>query len=100
MTGTSGFIGSHVVDQALAAGYKVRATSRSAETDAWLVDHFNKKWGSGSVDIVEVEDMEAEGAFNDVVKGTYGPLQDAALKYMSLTDILKVPLASFIWHMT
>lgn len=75
MTGASGFIASHVVDQALAVGYKVRATTRSAETDAWLVDHFNKNWGSGSVDIVEVADMEAEGAFNDVVKGTYAPLK-------------------------
>lgn len=73
VTGASGFIESHVVDQALAAGYKVRATSQSAETDAWLVDHFNKKWGSGSVNIAEVVDMEAEGAFNDVVRGAYSP---------------------------
>ena len=70
VTGASGLIGSHVVDQALAAGYKVRATSRSAETNSWLADHFNDKYGPGSVDIVEVADMEAEGAFNDVVKGT------------------------------
>jgi NADPH:quinone reductase-like Zn-dependent oxidoreductase len=71
VTGASGLIGSHVVDQALAAGYKVRATSRSAEANRWLVDHFNDKYGAGSVGIVEVADMEAEGAFNDVVKGTY-----------------------------
>lgn len=81
VTGASGFIGSHVVDQALAVGYKVRATTQSAETDAWLVDHFNKKWGSGSVDIVEVADMEAEGAFNNVIKGTYASLQDPAPKH-------------------
>ncbi|KAH8775268.1 aldehyde reductase [Diaporthe sp. PMI_573] len=72
VTGASGLIGSHVVDQALAAGYKVRATSRSAEANRWLVDHFNDKYGAGSVDIVEVADMEAEGAFNDVVKGAAG----------------------------
>lgn len=69
VTGATGLIGSHVVDQALAAGYKVRATSRSAEANGWLVDHFNGKYGPGSVDIVEVVDMEADGAFDQVVKG-------------------------------
>ncbi|KAH6685975.1 aldehyde reductase [Plectosphaerella plurivora] len=72
VTGASGFIGSHVVDQALAEGYKVRATSRNVSSSSCLCEHFNKKYGPGSVDLVEVADMEVDGAFDAAVRGTAG----------------------------
>ncbi|KAJ7654095.1 NAD-P-binding protein [Mycena polygramma] len=38
VTGTNGFIASHVVDQLLAKGYNVRGTSRSADKSKWLYE--------------------------------------------------------------
>lgn len=69
VSGASGFIGSHVADQALAAGYKVRGTTRSSQKNAWLHKYFQEKYGSDSFELVEVPDMSAEGAFDEVVKG-------------------------------
>ena len=72
ISGVSGFIGSHVADQVLAAGYKVRGTTRSVEKNAWVIDHFRAKYGAENFELVEVPDMEAEGAFNEAVSGKSG----------------------------
>ena len=72
ISGVSGFIGSHVADQVLAAGYKVRGTTRSVERNAWVVEYFRTKYGAASFELVEVPDMEAEGAFNMAVFGKSG----------------------------
>ncbi|WWC64935.1 uncharacterized protein I303_107549 [Kwoniella dejecticola CBS 10117] len=47
VSGATGFIGSHVVDQALAAGYRVRGTTRNLKKGAWEVNHFKEKYGEG-----------------------------------------------------
>lgn len=69
ITGASGLVGSHVTDQALAAGFKVRATTRSVARTAWLCEHFQGKYGTENFELVEVSDMLVEGAFDEVVKG-------------------------------
>ena len=43
ITGCSGFIGSHVTNQVLAAGYKVRGVTRDAKKNAWVKDYFVDK---------------------------------------------------------
>jgi|SRR5690242_13346775 len=81
VTGCSGFIGSHVADQVLAAGYKVRGTSRNANKNRWLKEYFDIKYGGGKFELVSVPDLTAENAFEDAVTGTmnsttlvlYGP---------------------------
>ncbi|KAF2633539.1 aldehyde reductase [Macroventuria anomochaeta] len=72
VTGCSGFIGSHVAEQVLAAGYKVRGTSRDAKKNKWLKDHFNNKHGEGKFELVSVPDLTAKDAFEDAVKGASG----------------------------
>lgn len=58
VTGANGFIASHVVDQFLAAGYKVRGTVRSLEKGDWVRDFFEKRYaGNGRFELGVVEDM-------------------------------------------
>lgn len=72
VTGANGFIASHVVDQFLEAGYRVRGTVRSIHRAAWVQEFFNKKYGPGLFELAEVPKMEAPGAFDDAVKGASG----------------------------
>lgn len=69
VTGCSGFIGSHVADQVLAAGYNVRGTSRDSRKNNWLKEYFDNKYGEGRFELVAVPDLAKEDAFDDVVKG-------------------------------
>lgn len=72
VTGATGYIGSHVVEELIAAGYKVRGTSRTSEKAQYLVDYINKTFGNGHLEVVEVPDMVAEGAYDEAVKGVSG----------------------------
>ncbi|KAG8356354.1 hypothetical protein FVEN_g5691 [Fusarium venenatum] len=72
VSGASGFIGSHVVDQLLKAGYRVRETTRDANKNLWTTQHFNLVYDSGSFELSEVPDMTAPGAFDHVVSGAKG----------------------------
>jgi nucleoside-diphosphate-sugar epimerase len=72
VSGAAGFIGSHVVDQLLAAKYRVRGTTRNAQKSAWEVEFFNRKYGPGKFELVEVKDMGVWGAFDEAVSGATG----------------------------
>ncbi|KAJ3296464.1 methylglyoxal reductase (NADPH-dependent) gre2 [Borealophlyctis nickersoniae] len=68
VTGVTGYIAAHVADQLLAAGYKVRGTARSPTKAQYLLDLFKDKYGEGKFEIVTVEDLQKEGAFDEAVK--------------------------------
>ncbi|KAL8688129.1 MAG: hypothetical protein Q9218_005883, partial [Villophora microphyllina] len=68
VTGITGFIGSHVADQLLQAGYRVRGTTRDHDKAAWVRDLFTKTYGEGKIETVVVADMSREGAFDEAVK--------------------------------
>jgi len=70
VTGCSGFIGSHVADQVLAAGFKVRGTSRDATKNQWLKDFFDAKHGAGKFELVSVPNVTRKDAFEEAAKGT------------------------------
>lgn len=70
VTGANGYIGSHVVDQLLNAGYKVRGTIRSRKP--WLEELFEKKYGKGRFETTIVPAMEAPGAFDEAAKDVAG----------------------------
>ncbi|WAO87457.1 Epimerase domain-containing protein [Fusarium falciforme] len=70
VTGANGLLGSHIVDQFLEYGYKVRGTVRDTEKNAWLQALFDKKYGKGSFELFKVADLAAEGAFDEAMKGT------------------------------
>lgn len=69
VTGANGFIASHIIDQLLRLGYKVRGTVRTEAKGKWVQDYFDNKYGQGHLDLVVVPAMEVKGAFNDAVKG-------------------------------
>jgi len=69
VTGANGFIGSHVVDQLLGQGIKVRGTVRSQEKGKWAQDYFDEKYGKGKLELVIVSDFSKPGAYNEAVKG-------------------------------
>lgn len=66
---TSTFKGSHVADQLLQAGYKVRGTSRDTTKTAWIKEYFDKKYGDDKFEAVVVKDMATPGCFDEACKG-------------------------------
>jgi nucleoside-diphosphate-sugar epimerase len=74
VTGANGFIGSHVADQLLLAGYKVKGTVRSEDKGKLIAETFEKRHGKDAFSYVVMEDMSAEGAFHNVMKGEHRSL--------------------------
>jgi nucleoside-diphosphate-sugar epimerase len=72
VTGATGYIGNHVVDELIAAGYKVRGTSRNASKAKFLIDYIEKKHGKNQLEVVDVPDMVDEHAYDEAVKGVSG----------------------------
>ncbi|KAI9703368.1 MAG: hypothetical protein M1836_007936 [Candelina mexicana] len=65
VTGASGHIGSHVVNEALEAGYKVRGTARSQEKCESTKNLMNNPNYSTAI----VADFQIESAFDEAMKG-------------------------------
>jgi uncharacterized protein YbjT (DUF2867 family) len=71
VTGVNGFIGSHVADQLLLAGYRVRGTARKVSKADSLKAFWENKYGPGKVEIVEVPEIGTKGAFDEAVNGMF-----------------------------
>ncbi|KAF3360735.1 hypothetical protein VdG1_04877 [Verticillium dahliae VDG1] len=70
VTGATGFVAGHVVNQFLQRGHRVRGTVRDINQASWLVqDTFKSYAESGSFELVAVADLAADGAFDEAVKG-------------------------------
>lgn len=69
VTGVNGYIASHVADQLLEAGYRVRGTTRSLSKIESLAKFWEGKFGKGKVGFVEVKDMSHDGAFDEAIEG-------------------------------
>lgn len=72
VTGVNGYIGAHVADQILAAGYRVRGTVRNFERALWIHEEFERKYGKAKFELVRVEHINEEGAFDKAMKGVPG----------------------------
>jgi nucleoside-diphosphate-sugar epimerase len=79
VTGVSGYIGGHVAEELVAAGYKVRGTSRTSAKVQYLVDHSNEKFGPGKIEIFEVPDMIKADAYDAAVVGVSGVVHLASV---------------------
>lgn len=69
VTAVNSYVGSHVADQLLLAGYKVRGSVRDEAKAKWAQELFDKKHGEGKFEAVVISNMGAEGAYDEVAKG-------------------------------
>jgi uncharacterized protein YbjT (DUF2867 family) len=67
VTGPSGYLGAHVLQQLLAKGYRVRGTVRSEGK----VNQIRKQYADAGdqLELVVVEDMQIDGAFDSFLDG-------------------------------
>ncbi|KAM0323909.1 hypothetical protein ACHAQA_008490 [Verticillium albo-atrum] len=79
VTGASGFIASHITDQLLAAGYRVRGTVRDPSRVFYLAAHFDSTYGTGRFTLYAVPDLAKESAFDDVLDGAQGVIHTVAV---------------------
>ncbi|KAL9613932.1 MAG: hypothetical protein Q9167_001546 [Letrouitia subvulpina] len=79
VTGVNGFLASHVVDQLLERGYRVRGTVRNAAKASWLQELFDRRHGSGKFELVSIPDYAKPEAFNSVLKDVSGIIHTAGV---------------------
>ncbi len=70
ITGASGFIAAHIIENFLAAGYHIRGTIRSESTAQRIRDAHPKYQDALSFTVVP--DIAVPGAFDEAVKGVDG----------------------------
>ena len=69
LTGVNGLIGSHIADQLIKHGYKVRGAVRNIKKSKWLLDYFDGNREDAKFSLVEVPDMAIEGCYDNVLQG-------------------------------
>lgn len=69
VTGASGYMATHIVDQLLLAGYHVRGTVRDEKKAAWTTEFYSARYGAGKFSAIIVPEMSITGAFDNAVKG-------------------------------
>ncbi|KZL73957.1 aldehyde reductase [Colletotrichum tofieldiae] len=79
VTGANGLVGSHVADQFLKFGYKVRGTVRDVNKNTWLSDVFDKTYGKGKFELASIPDMATDGAFDKAIKGVSAVIHVASV---------------------
>ncbi|ORY63202.1 uncharacterized protein BCR38DRAFT_516239 [Pseudomassariella vexata] len=79
VTGANGFLGSHIADQFLHYGFKVRGTVRDVNKNVWLADIFREKYGEGRFELWEIPDMAAQGFLDEAVKGVSAVTHTASI---------------------
>jgi nucleoside-diphosphate-sugar epimerase len=70
VTGVNSYLGSHVADQFLLAGYRIRGTARHESKIHRLKERWDKLY-PGKFEFSLVPDMAMRGAFDEAVKGEY-----------------------------
>ncbi|KAK0757255.1 hypothetical protein N5P37_009971 [Trichoderma harzianum] len=76
VTGANGYIASHIVNELLELGFKVRGTVR--EEKPWIDRFFEEKYGKGRFESIVVRAMEDDKAFALAAAGTSGVIHVAS----------------------
>ncbi|KAK4069195.1 hypothetical protein Trihar35433_5774 [Trichoderma harzianum] len=76
VTGANGYIASHIVNELLELGFKVRGTVR--EEKPWLDRFFEEKYGKGRFESIVVRAMEDDKAFALAAAGASGVIHVAS----------------------
>jgi len=79
VTGANGFLGSHIVDNLLADGFRVRGSARSASKLAALSSYWERTYGRGTFETAVVVDLGVEGAFEEALQGVAGVVHVATV---------------------
>jgi nucleoside-diphosphate-sugar epimerase len=69
VTGVNGFIGSHIADQFLLAGYRVRGIVRNVQKNSWMTTFFDDKYGKDKFELVEVKDLADSKSLTEALGG-------------------------------
>lgn len=70
VTGANGYIASHVCDEIVRTGCKVRGTVRDVTKHAWMPKFFEEHYGPGKFELVEVKDFQDAEVVKNAIKGT------------------------------
>lgn len=89
MTGATGFIGAHVVDNLLAKGLKVRGSTRSIKKGEEM--KAARPLYASQLDFVVVEDFTKIGVFDSVMEGIDAVIHVASVRYLQQTSHEIVP---------
>ncbi len=86
VTGATGFIGAHIVDELLCRGLKVRAAARSqSKANQMIADRPQHK---GRLDFVFIDDLTRPGVFDSAVKNVDAVIHTASVS----TDIYRTAI--------
>lgn len=69
ITGVNGYIASHIADQLMGLGYRVRGTARDGQKIETMAKTFSQKHPSSSFEGVVIDDFVAKGAFDKALAG-------------------------------
>ncbi|THG96209.1 hypothetical protein EW026_g5586 [Hermanssonia centrifuga] len=84
VTGATGFIGAHIVDELLCRGLKVRAAARSqSKANQMIADRPQHK---GRLDFVFIDDLTRPGVFDSAVKNVDAVIHTASPVTFDATD--------------
>ncbi|KAI1379240.1 NAD(P)-binding protein [Hypoxylon crocopeplum] len=98
VTGANGLIASHVVDQLLSLGYKVRGTVRNPTKCTWMEPLFKSRYPSSHLEIVQVSDFGVPGAWDAAIKGVAGVAAVAGGVGLQVQDIDKALEEELPWN--
>lgn len=100
VTGVNGLIASHVADQLLSAGHRVRGTVRSISHSSWLTPLFESRHGPGRFGLVQLNDIGAEGAWEVALQGVSGVASVASPSTLDVEDAQVAAQAELRWFYT
>lgn len=69
VTGVTGFIGSHIADKLLEAGYLVHGITRDSDKNGWLRSHFDEKYGRDKFKLFQVPDLTCDEDLEEPLHG-------------------------------
>ncbi|KAG8526532.1 uncharacterized protein KY384_008732 [Bacidia gigantensis] len=72
VTGASGYIASHIVDQLLERGYRVRGSVRNAAKSSFLNELYSKRHGDGKFELIGIADYMKPEGYTEALKDVTG----------------------------
>lgn len=98
VTGANGLIASHIIDQLLLAGFRVRGTVRSLSKCAYLTDLFSARHGPNRFSLVQVPDIAAPHAWDEAVSSVSAIAHVVGAVDVYVKDAEKVAKEELVWQ--